>query len=431
MPALAQAQATSVARPPIAPARAGRGPADTVHARAQPDAGRNPLGAQEINAPPAGLGHPRPGRCAGRAHGDGRVLRLAVPTSATALLRSKLSCCARCPSFAGVELDPTRSHGDPASAGMRRTPRHGRAHRARAAARDKRDASQTRWSIDGFQSVKARPEPAQQSAQPVCLPRRHRQPDVADASLMNRLVWVQPSSEEPAWTAGGTYLVARAIRMHVEFRDRVGMFEQQNIIGRDRVHRRAARRVADEFQEPALPARPARQSHTPERHTAANPRTPVTADQRILRRGYNYDRGIDEAGDLDQGLMFVAFNQDVRRQFEAIQALLVEEPIIDHHSRGRGISSRPRVRAGPATGSARAYSPEQIDTRRLPPHSQVDAPRHNAERTKNPYDHQIPQARSGSSRLTAHVRDDPAVLGMISMTYSHEAGGRDRGRLGV
>ena len=51
----------------------------------------------------------------------------------------------------------------------------------------------------------------------------------------------------------------------------------------------------------------------------ANPRTDATADQRILRRGYNYHRGVDEAGDLDQGLMFVAFNQDPARQFVSIQ----------------------------------------------------------------------------------------------------------------
>ena len=37
-----------------------------------------------------------------------------------------------------------------------------------------------------------------------------------------------------------------------------------------------------------------------------------------------------EAGDLDQGLMFIAFNQDVRRQFETIQARLTEEPMIDY-----------------------------------------------------------------------------------------------------
>jgi deferrochelatase/peroxidase EfeB len=62
----------------------------------------------------------------------------------------------------------------------------------------------------------------------------------------------------------------------------------------------------------------------------ANPRTPATADQRILRRGYNYHRGVDEAGDLDQGLVFVAINQDPQRQFATIQTRLEAEPMIDY-----------------------------------------------------------------------------------------------------
>ena len=62
----------------------------------------------------------------------------------------------------------------------------------------------------------------------------------------------------------------------------------------------------------------------------ANPRTAATADQRILRRGYNYMRGIDAAGALDQGLVFVAFNQSPRRQFQTIQERLIEEPMIDY-----------------------------------------------------------------------------------------------------
>jgi deferrochelatase/peroxidase EfeB len=62
----------------------------------------------------------------------------------------------------------------------------------------------------------------------------------------------------------------------------------------------------------------------------ANPRTPQTASQRILRRGYNFDRGIDEAGDLDQGLVFVAFNQDVQRQFATIQQRLEQEEMTDY-----------------------------------------------------------------------------------------------------
>jgi deferrochelatase/peroxidase EfeB len=62
----------------------------------------------------------------------------------------------------------------------------------------------------------------------------------------------------------------------------------------------------------------------------ANPRTPRTDDQRILRRGFNYSRGFDAAGQLDQGLVFVAFNQDIERQFAKIQARLAGEPMTDY-----------------------------------------------------------------------------------------------------
>lgn len=62
----------------------------------------------------------------------------------------------------------------------------------------------------------------------------------------------------------------------------------------------------------------------------ANPRTPGTEDQRIIRRGYNFHRGVDGAGNLDQGLVFVAFNQDIERQFATIQTRLAEEPMVDY-----------------------------------------------------------------------------------------------------
>ncbi len=62
----------------------------------------------------------------------------------------------------------------------------------------------------------------------------------------------------------------------------------------------------------------------------ANPLTPDTADQLMLRRSYNYDNGLRRNGNIDAGLVFVAFQQDLKRQFITVQKRLEGEPLADY-----------------------------------------------------------------------------------------------------
>ncbi len=233
------------------------------------------------------------------------------------------------PAFKNDRIDPTRAGGDvivQVCAGQRDTV----VHTARELLRAVAGKLIVRWTIDGFQSAHRGPTARSNRRNLFAFRDGTANPEVSNAALMNRLIWVQPGTDGPSWTADGTYMVARAIRMHVEFWDRVGMLEQEQMIGRDRVTG-APLGGTDEFEDPRFDLDPKGDRIPLDAHIRlANPRKPTTADQRILRRGYNYHRGIDEAGNLDQGLMFIAFNQDPARQFATIQRRLNDEPMVDY-----------------------------------------------------------------------------------------------------
>jgi deferrochelatase/peroxidase EfeB len=346
-PAPAQAQATFVALDAIAPNRSVLATAlENLSTRTRSLTRGDTVGAEELDDPPPDSGILGPVNAP-----DALTVTIAFGASMFddryglgALRPAGLK---PMPHFPHDELDPSRSHGDvliSVCAGQRDTVVHTVRELLRAVA----GHLTPRWSIDGFQSARRGPTPSNNPRNLFAFRDGTANPDVGDASLMDELIWIPPTPStrtsattaardsgarrtgEPAWTAGGTYQVVRTIRMHVEFWDRVGMFEQQNMIGRDRVSG-APLGGTNEFEDPRYDLDPEGKRIPLVAHIRlANPRTPQTADQRILRRGYNYDRGLDEAGNLDQGLVFVAFNQDIQRQFATIQNRLEQEEMVDY-----------------------------------------------------------------------------------------------------
>ena len=202
-------------------------------------------------------------------------------------------------------------------------------HALRDIAKHTRGGMQIAWRMDGFVAP----------ARPAGVPRNHfgfmdgiANPNVADPTVANRLLWVAPGIGEPDWAVGGSYHVCRIIRMLIEFWDRVSLNEQQTMIGRYRASGNVLG-TGTLTAQPDFTADPKGRTIPLTAHIRlANPRTKATEDSRIFRRGYNYDNGVDLAGDLDMGLIFNAFQQDLVRQFIANQTRLIGEPMVDYIS---------------------------------------------------------------------------------------------------
>jgi deferrochelatase/peroxidase EfeB len=238
------------------------------------------------------------------------------------------------PHFPGDELDPERCGGDIAIQACADDPQVA-VHAVRNLARAAFGVAAVRWSQLGFGRTSSTSRAQATPRNLLGFKDGTNNLKAEDGELLDQSVWVQPG-DDPAWLRGGSYLVARRIRMTIETWDRTSLAEQQATIGRFKGSG-APLTGHDEFDgpdfgakggdaEPVIPADAhARLAHPSGNHGA-----------HLLRRGYNFVDGSDGLGRLEAGLFFLAYQRDPRKQFIPVQANLARHDALNEYVRHVG-----------------------------------------------------------------------------------------------
>jgi len=192
-----------------------------------------------------------------------------------------------------------------------------------------------RWSQTGFVS-----RPTDDSTPRNLFGFKDGTANLTTADELNAHVW---ADDEPGWMAGGSYLVARRVAMTIEVWDRTSLAEQEDIIGR-RKGDGAPLSGGDEFSEPdfeaplvdapaPLPGEPLQQRAIPELAHIRLAHPSRHGGRRMLRRGYNYQDGIDDLGRWDAGLFFMAYSRDPREHVVPPLAALARDDVMNEYIR--------------------------------------------------------------------------------------------------
>jgi deferrochelatase/peroxidase EfeB len=229
------------------------------------------------------------------------------------------------PHFPGDQLDPARSGGDLCVQACADDPQVA-VHAIRNLSRLAFGVASLRWSQLGFGRTSSTSTAQQTPRNLFGFKDGTANLKAENGAEVDRHVWVAPG-DDPAgdWLAGGSYLVARRIAMHIETWDRTSLREQEALVGRDRAHG-APLSGGGEFTPPDFSVtgsdgQPliARDAHVRLAHPSHN------HGVKILRRGYNYTDGNDALGRLDAGLFFIAYVRDPDRQYIPMQTTMSQQ----------------------------------------------------------------------------------------------------------
>ncbi|MGW4993450.1 iron uptake transporter deferrochelatase/peroxidase subunit [Streptomyces mirabilis] len=225
------------------------------------------------------------------------------------------------PPFPGDNLEKTRSDGDLCVQACADDPQVA-VHAIRNLARIGFGKVAIRWSQLGFGKTSSTTPDAQTPRNLMGFKDGTRNIAGTEPDRLKKFVWVG-EGQGPAWMTGGSYLVARRIRMNIETWDRTSLQEQEDVFGRDKGEGAPVGK-AKERDEPFLKAMKP-DAHVRLAHPDSN--DGVT----LLRRGYSFTDGTDGLGRLEAGLFFLAYQRDVRKGFIPVQRSLARSDALNEY----------------------------------------------------------------------------------------------------
>lgn len=223
------------------------------------------------------------------------------------------------PKFTGDQLDPARTGGDLSIQACADDPQVA-FHAVRQLTRLAYDVAELRWVQNGFLPHHAAGETPRNL---MGFKDGTNNPSIRDPKAMDKFVWVE--DEGPDWMRGGSYVVARRIRIALEHWDRMNVTFQEQTVGRHKYSGaplggakeldKADFDATDKDGNPVIPEN----AHVRLASAANND------GAQVLRRPYSYNDGANftaerwppwrQGMEYDAGLFFICYQRDPRTGF--------------------------------------------------------------------------------------------------------------------